>query len=220
MGAGGADWGAMVSALAGTGVEAAGQVAAQRFSVKQTRHARKWQEMMASTAYQRTVKDLRAAGLNPALAYANLHPASVPQTQVAQAFPVGKGMSEAMSSSARGFAKLRSELGILKATESKAKSDAVAASNAADASQFDKHRAYNDMLERANRAELLGRQASSTTAQQALIESQTTGRSYDNAVKKLDAEFYETDFGAKLRNFERAVDSVSGLARFGVKAKR
>lgn len=49
---------------------------ANRFNAEQAELNRKWQEKMSNTAYQRAMKDLRKAGLNPILAYTN-GPASV-----------------------------------------------------------------------------------------------------------------------------------------------
>lgn len=52
-------------------MSAASQASAKAYNAKQAQIARDWQQGMRQTAYQDTVKDLQAAGLNPVLAASN-----------------------------------------------------------------------------------------------------------------------------------------------------
>lgn len=59
------------SALIGGAVTSAGQANANTFNKQEADVNRGFQERMASTQYQRGVADMRAAGINPMLAYMN-----------------------------------------------------------------------------------------------------------------------------------------------------
>lgn len=65
-------WGALVGigmASASTAANVWGQQQANETNIELAQENRQWQEYMASTRYQRTMADMRAAGLNPILAY-------------------------------------------------------------------------------------------------------------------------------------------------------
>lgn len=80
---------------------------------------RDFQRFMSDTAYQRSVKDMRKAGLNPALMFGSAGPSSTPAGASADM----KNSLEGFQVNAIEYAKLGEELKILKNTNEKLQSE-------------------------------------------------------------------------------------------------
>jgi len=91
--------GSVVGALGGAAVSAFGAHKANKKNIALSKDQMAFQERMSNTAHQREVKDLKAAGLNPALSAMGGQGAASPSGQTAQM----KNIAEGASNSAMAF---------------------------------------------------------------------------------------------------------------------
>lgn len=84
------------AALGGSVIDYFGQKEANRANARMAREQMDFQERMSSTAYQRAVKDMRAAGVNPMMAYKQ-GGATTPSGQTATMQNPAEGLGDSAS---------------------------------------------------------------------------------------------------------------------------
>lgn len=93
-------FGAIASAVGSTAGSLIGGIYQNEQNRRERKNQQDWQASMANTSYQRSVADLRAAGLNPMLAYSQ-GGAETPSGGMAQMENVGEGLASTALDSIR-----------------------------------------------------------------------------------------------------------------------
>jgi hypothetical protein len=156
-------WSSLVPSAIGAVGSYIGAEQTNKASAEQAKQQMEFQERMSSTAHQREVKDLMAAGLNPMLS-AKLGGASSPSGAMA---PVQNVLGQATASASQNY-QLESQAKLIRAQETNtlAQADLTNTNNLVELSKMPGYQKYGDQVDALIKMQLNNALASAAQARQ------------------------------------------------------
>ncbi|QCQ85069.1 DNA pilot protein [Blackfly microvirus SF02] len=192
--------------LIGSVVSGVGGVVQNAMNMGNAQDNRDFQEQMSNTAYQRGMADMKAAGLNPILAYQK-GPASSPTGAPAVASNVGEAMVNSYNNSARTAAD--NERTDAETTKLGPATDLVK-------QEVENARATGDQI-RANTGLALASTSKSMTENKYIANmipktaAETQKLQSENTARSADSDFYGTGFGRGVRYIGNTLNELNPL---------